>query len=136
MPRRERIEATHDWHQLALRLRAVGQRAYALIRPVVLFGQSPAERAAETGAAERTLYRQVARFDQLGMAILDAKREHPPLNVHELATICWARFGHRDDRAVEVGAGTARKDRGADRFPARLKEEDPDGRGCRWPARR
>jgi transposase len=82
----------------------------------VLFGQSAAERAAETGAAERTLYRHVARFDQLGMAslvpppkvekhrllpaevrqtILDAKREHPPLNVHEITTVCWARWGHR-----------------------------------------
>ena len=64
----------------------------------------------------RTLYRQVAHFDQLGMAsfvpppkvekhrtlpahvrqaILDVKREHPPLNTHEITTICWARFGHR-----------------------------------------
>ena len=93
-----------------------GQRSYELIRPVVLFGQSPAERAAETGAAARTLFRQVARFDQLGMAsvvpppkvethrllpaavrqaILDAKREHPALHVHDLTTICWARCGHR-----------------------------------------
>lgn len=30
--------------------RAPGQRIYALLRPVVLFSQSPAERAAETGA--------------------------------------------------------------------------------------
>lgn len=59
---------TGDWRQIELLARAPGQRTYELIRPVVLFGQSPAERAAETGAAERTLYRQVARFDQLGMA--------------------------------------------------------------------
>jgi transposase len=110
------VAPTEDWHQIELLARALGQRTYELIRPVVLFGQSPTERAAETGAAERTLYRQVARFDQLGLAsfvpppkvekhrtlppevrqaILDAKREHPPLNVHELTTICWARFGHR-----------------------------------------
>ena len=116
MSPRPQIEPTDDWPQIALVARAPGQRSYELIRPVVLFGQSPAERAAETGAAERTLYRQVARFDQLGLAglvpppkvekprtlppeirqaILDAKREHPPLNVHELTTICWARFGHR-----------------------------------------
>ena len=63
---RQRIEPTDDWHQLELLARAPGQRGYELIRPVVLFGQSPAERAAETGAAERTLYRQVARFEQLG----------------------------------------------------------------------
>ena len=116
MPSRPQVAPTEDWHQIALLVRAPGQRTYELIRPVVLFGQSPAERAAETGAAERTLYRQVARFDQLGMAslvpppkvethrtlppevrqaILDAKREYPPLNMHELTTICWARCGHR-----------------------------------------
>lgn len=116
MSARAQIAPTEDWRQIALLARAPGQRTYELIRPVVLFGQSPAERAAETGAAERTLYRHVARFDQLGMAglipppkvekhrtlppevrqaILDAKREHPPLNVHELTTICWARCGHR-----------------------------------------
>jgi hypothetical protein len=116
MPLRPRVESTDDWHQIDLLARAPGQRSYELIRPVVLFGQSPAERAAETGAAVRTVYRQAARFDQLGLAgllpppkvekhcalppevrqaILDAKREHPPLNTHELTTICWARFGHR-----------------------------------------
>src|SRR5215207_8637285 len=100
MPPRPRVEPTDDWRQIALLVRAPGQRTYELIRPVVLFGQSPAERAAETGAAERTLYRQVARFEQLGLAglvpppkvekhrllpvevrqaILDAKREHPAL---------------------------------------------------------
>ena len=80
------------------------------------FGQSPAERATETGLSERTVFRQVAQLGQLGMAsfvsapkpekhrllptevrqaLLDAKREHPPLNIHELTTICWARYGHR-----------------------------------------
>ena len=116
MPARPQIALTEDWRQIELLARAPGRRTYELIRPVVLFGQSAAERAAETGAAERTLYRQVAHFDQLGTAslvpppkvekhrllpaevrqtILDAKREHPPLNVHELTTICWARCGHR-----------------------------------------
>ena len=116
MPSRPQVAPIEDWHQIELLARAPGQRTYELIRPVVLFGQSPAERAAETGAAARTLYRQVARFDQLGMAglvpppkvekhralppevrqaNLDAKREHPSLNMHELTTICWARCGHR-----------------------------------------
>jgi len=119
--RGERIEPTHEWHQLEFRLQAAGQRTYELIRPVVLFGHSPAERAAATGAAERTLYRQVARFAQLGMAsfvpppqvekhqrlplqvrqaIVDLKREHPPLNVNEIRTICWARFAHRPSNAT------------------------------------
>jgi putative transposase len=114
-PRRQ-VEPTDDWRQIALLMREPGQRSYELIRPVVLFGQSPAARAVETGLSARTVVRQAARFAQLGMAsfvppptreqhrllpvevrqaILDAKREHPPLNVHELTTICWARFGHR-----------------------------------------
>lgn len=116
MPPRPRVAPTDDWQQIELLARAAGQRTYELIRPVVLFGQSPAERAAETGTAVRTVYRQVGRFDQLGLAgllppprvekhrtlppevrqaILDAKREHPPLGARELTRICWARCGHR-----------------------------------------
>lgn len=122
MPARgERVEPAHEWRQLEFRMRSAGQRSYELLRPVVLFGHSPAERAAETGAAERTLYRQAARFEQLGMvsfvpqpkverhrtlpapirqAILDVKREHPPLGVNEIRTICWARFNHRPSNAT------------------------------------
>src|SRR5215212_1061500 len=121
MPSRPQSAPSDDWRQIELLARVPGQRTYELIRPVVLFGQSPAERAAETGAAARTLYRQVARFKQLGMAsfvpppkvekhrtlaahirqaILDAKREHPPLNVNELRTICWVRFGQRPSTAT------------------------------------
>jgi hypothetical protein len=108
MPPRPKVALIEDWRQIELLTRVLGQRAYELIRTVVLVGQSPAERAAGTGAAERTLYRQVARFGQLGMAsfvpppkvekhrllpaearqaILDAKREHPLRNVHELRTL-------------------------------------------------
>ncbi len=50
MPPRPRVEPTDDWRQIALLAQAPGQRTYELIRPVVLFGQSPAERAAVTGA--------------------------------------------------------------------------------------
>ena len=45
MPARPQAAPTDDWHQIALLARAPGQRTYELIRPVVLFGQSPAERA-------------------------------------------------------------------------------------------
>jgi hypothetical protein len=27
---------------------------------------------------------------EVRQTILDAKREHPPLNVHEITTVCWA----------------------------------------------
>jgi transposase len=91
------------------------QRTYELLRPVVLFGLSSAERARQTGAPERTLYRQVARFEAQGMASLftpaptpqhhlpdeisqairHLKAEYPPLRPHEIATICATRFGRR-----------------------------------------
>ena len=113
--RRQRIPPTDDWEQLQLLTTSAEQRTYELIRPVVLFGQSPAERARETGAPQRTLYRQVARFATDGMvslfapqverhqrlplaireAIRELKVEHPALNTYEITTICWVRFGHR-----------------------------------------
>jgi len=116
LPKRDRIEPTDDWQQRELLVHSPGQRTYELIRPVVLFGQPPAERAAATGTAARTVYRHVARFAEHGLAglepppriarhhrlsaelrqaIIDLKREHPPLNTHEITTICWARFGQR-----------------------------------------
>jgi putative transposase len=118
MPRatRQRREPTDDWQQLRLLARFPEQLTYELIRPVVLFGSSPAERARQTGAPQRTLYRQAARFETEGMASLfppvppaprhtlpaemrqairELKAEHPPFRPNELATICAARFGRR-----------------------------------------
>ena len=69
--RRRRVEPTDDWEQLELLARWPEQRDYELIRPIVLFGVSAAERAAETGAAsERTLFRRAARFKAEGMESL------------------------------------------------------------------
>ena len=118
MPARMRParEPTDDWQQLDLLVRFPEQRTYELIRPVVLFGHSPAERARRTGTPQRTLYRQAARFEREGMAslfgppkverhrtlpieiqraILALKAEHPALHTYEITTICWVRFGHR-----------------------------------------
>lgn len=69
--RRDRIEPTDDWQQLELLVRSSGQRTYELIRPVVLFGQPPAERAAETSTAARTVYCHVARFEERGLGGLE-----------------------------------------------------------------
>ena len=51
MPPRKRtkIEPTDDWQQLMLLVDTPEQLTYELIRPVVLFGRSPAQRAKETG---------------------------------------------------------------------------------------
>ncbi len=107
---------TDDWQQLDLLVRFPEQRTYELIRPVVLFGRSPAERARQTGAPQRTLARQAARFEREGMAslfgppkverhrtlpeeiqraILALKAEYPPMRPHEIATICGVRFRRR-----------------------------------------
>ena len=116
MGTRQRVEPTDDWQQLQLLTPFPEQRFYELLRPVVLFGASPAERARQTGTAERTLYRQVARFEREGMAslfpppkvekhrtlpprirqaILDLKAEHPAFSPHEIARICQVRFDRR-----------------------------------------
>jgi putative transposase len=67
---RSPVPPTDDWQQLRLLLQWPEQIAYEVIRPVVLFGRTPAQRAQETGAAERTLRRRSRRFDTYGMASL------------------------------------------------------------------
>lgn len=113
--KRQRIEPTDDWQQLDLLIGFPEQRIYELCRPVVLFGRSVAERARQTATPQRTLYRQVDRFEREGMrslfapekvekhrrlperirrAVLELKVEHPDFRPHEIKTICWVRFGH------------------------------------------
>jgi transposase len=116
MAKPRRGNPVEHWQQLELLLTFPEQRTYERIRPIVLFGQSVHSSAAETGSVERTLQRQVKRFEAQGMHslfapdlppqpdalpddirqhILNLKAEHPPLRVHELATICDIRFGRR-----------------------------------------
>jgi transposase len=114
--RRTRIEATDDWQQLQLQLDWPEQGSYELIRPVVVFGHSPVERAEQTGASARTIYRKVSRFDELGVqslfeadpiddrralpsgirrTIAELQAEYPGFRATELATICHIRFNRR-----------------------------------------
>jgi len=109
--KRVRIDPTDDWGQLRLRVGFPEQETYELLRPIVLFGQTAAERAQATGVAERTLDRKAVRFDAEGMAsifataaraaddrrrlpadlrrrILDLKAQSPPFRPHEIAAIC------------------------------------------------
>src|SRR3954463_2719637 len=104
--KRRRIEPTEDWPQLQLQFTWPEQVTYELIRPVVLFGFSPAERAQQTGVPARTIYRRADRFDAQGMtslfaaappvsprallpvirqAIVELKTEHHAFRPHELA---------------------------------------------------
>src|SRR5215217_486246 len=111
--RRRRIEPTDDWEQIQLLCRWPEQVTYEEIRPLVLFGDSVAERARVTGSAERTLYRKVSCFESEGMDslfaierarrlalppamrrfIVELKAEHPPMRPNEIATVCYVRFG-------------------------------------------
>src|SRR5689334_7228405 len=75
--KRPRIEPAEDWSQLRLHLAWPEQVGYELIRLVVLFGLSPAERAKQTGIPERTLRRKADRFDAEGMLSLSAATRPP-----------------------------------------------------------
>ncbi len=150
MPRQKRtpIPPTEEWSQLELLVGSTEQRVYELIRPVVLFGCPPTIRARETGASQRTLYRQADAFDRDGMASLfpppkpdkhhtlpdeirrairALKAEHPPLNLREIATICDLRFGrsvshHTVKRVLAEGPVVLAPVR---RFPPYQENADP-----------
>ncbi len=117
--KRKRRERTHDWQEIQQYTLWPEQQLYEKIRPVVLFGETAAERAKETGTSERTLHHQAKRFEQEGMAslvrhppppapdqgrsllqemrqlIVDLKAEHPGFTPHEIARICFLRFGRK-----------------------------------------
>lgn len=116
-PRRER---THEWQQIQQYTLWPEQQVYELLRPVGLFNETAAERAQETGTAERTWYRKAEQFEAHGMAslfpkdppaksedksrtlppamrqvIIDLHAEHPAFRPHEIATIGFLRFGRK-----------------------------------------
>src|SRR5437588_562886 len=117
--KRQHIEPTDDWQQLQLLLTWPEQILYELIRPVVLFGRSAAERAKETNTPARTIHRKADRFDAYEMAslfadfhppkdtdrrslpphlrqlIVDRKTEHPAFTPHWLATPSYIASGRR-----------------------------------------
>ena len=74
-PKRLRRPPTDDWQQLQLYVGFPEQETYELLRPIVLFGQTAAERADATGVSERTLARKADHFDAEGMASLFANSE-------------------------------------------------------------
>jgi transposase InsO family protein len=95
------------------------QRRYERLRPIVLFGDLPGDRAVETDGSERSLRRQADQFDAAGMAslyrptsrqvqdhhrslpppmrqgIVDLKAEYAAFSVREIAQICSVQFGRR-----------------------------------------
>jgi hypothetical protein len=68
--RRERREPTHDWQEIQQQTLWPEQEWYEKLRPMLLFGQTAASRAKETGTSERTLHYKADQFEQEGMASL------------------------------------------------------------------
>jgi hypothetical protein len=119
--RYQRQEPTHDWQQIRPLLKDPAQITYEIIRPVILWGETPKGRAAETGMPMRTIYYKSNLFDQAGMAsllppdpppavpkrdkrtlppdirqeIVNLHAEYPAFRPHELATICFVKFGRK-----------------------------------------
>lgn len=164
MPRikRQARSPTDEWAQLRLFVRSPEQELYEALRPIVLLGRTSAQRAQETGHAERTLRRKADAFDTFGMRslfatlpgfkpdmsaatadddrrvlpprmrqlIVDLHAEHPPLNLRELATICYTRFGRRPShhtvkRILAEGHPPSRSGR---RYPFYDQMPDPEER--------
>ncbi len=119
MPTRPQYAHTEEWSQIAKLCLWPEQRRYELMRPVVLYGDLPADRARETGVNERRLREQADQFDTEGVislfrptrkqvedhhrslpppmrqAIVDLKTEFAGLGLQEIAGICYVRFGRR-----------------------------------------
>jgi hypothetical protein len=119
--KRVRIPASAEWDTLPLHLLWPEQQAYERIRPVVVVGLPPAERALQTGAAAHPVARRSDLFEASGFAglrcaeatshrvpagIRDAllllTGAYPARNPHERVTIAAVRFGRRlSDHTVQ-----------------------------------
>lgn len=156
MPRTPRppTEPTDDWRQLQLRLKWPQQRIYELIRPVVVWGRSATQRAAETHTPRRTLAHKATRFDTQSMlslfatppdaqdpswralprpmqqVIVDLRAQYAGFHPNEMATICYVQFGRRPSaptiqRVLAEGPPPARATR---RLPRYHDIHDPAAR--------
>jgi putative transposase len=116
--RRRRVEPTDEWELLLPLFEWPEQESYEAIRPLVLFGESVAERASEVGTSTSTLYRRMERFEADGMEslfgtektrrrklpptirrlIVNIKGEYPSMRLGEIANICYVRFGRRPSK--------------------------------------
>src|SRR5439155_24787772 len=151
--RYERRELTHEWSQIRPLLKDPTQIQYEILRPIVLFGISPQERAVETGISKSSLYAKANLFDQAGMAsllppvpppeipkqdkrtlpppmrqaIIDAHADYPGLSLHEIARICYVQFNRKPSHHTIqlVLADGPKPSRTARRFPRFDEIADP-----------
>ena len=121
-PKRSRRERTDEWASIKQWTLWPEQTLYEEIRPIILFGQTPGERAKEIDAAQRTLSRKADEFEKYGMQslfaseehggaresskalspeirqlIIDLHAEHPAMSWREIAEICYIRYARRPD---------------------------------------
>lgn len=119
-PKRSRRERTDEWASIQQWTLWPEQELYEAIRPIVLYGQTPGERAKEINAAQRTLSRKADEFERYGMQslfdakipreqtetsrslpqnmrqlIVDLHREMPTMSWREIAEICFIRTGRK-----------------------------------------
>jgi putative transposase len=146
-----RIVRTNDWQTIKQRSLWPEQVTYEMIRPVVLFSETSAERVKETGEARRSLYRKVEQFEEQGMmslfkptqkqtedthrslptamrqVIADLKTEFPFLHLREIATVCYIRFGRRPSHHTiqAVLASSPPSTRTHRRYPLWAQIDDP-----------
>ncbi len=154
MPKRryERQEPTHEWSQIRPHLKDTAQIKYELIRPVILFGVSAKERAAETGEPRSTIYYQANLFDVSGMAsllppepppvpkldkrtlpppmrqaIVDVHTEYSEHHVDEIARMMYIQFGRRPSaQTIKLTLANGPKpSRTTRRFPLFSEMTDP-----------
>ena len=67
--KRPRIARTDDWQTIKQRSLWPEQVTYDMIRPVVLFSETTAERANETGEARRSLYRRSSSLSSCDLLV-------------------------------------------------------------------
>jgi len=153
--KRERRERTDNYHLIKQWCRTPEQRLYEGIRPVVLFGLTTSERAAETGLAEHTLRRAADAFDRQGLLslfrptkeereshprslpimmrqlIVDLKTAYPDFTQGEIATLCAINFDgrrHSHHSVQAVLADGPRPSRMTRQFPTYAEMADPEER--------
>jgi transposase len=150
-PKRPRRERTYDWQGIKQYTLWPEQEQYERLRPIVLFGETAAERAKETGASERTLHDQAKRFEQEGMRslfhkersptpetgrslpddvrqlIVDLKAEHPGFTPHEIARICFVQLNRKpsDHTVKRVLADGQKPSVTTRRYPPYAQITDP-----------
>ncbi|BCL84720.1 transposase [Ktedonobacteria bacterium brp13] len=121
-PKRNRRESTEEWTSIKQWTLWPEQELYEQIRPLVLFHETPGERAKEIDVPQRTLARKADEFERYGMAslfpsgkqggaretaktllpemrqlIIDLYFEHPAMSWREIAEICYIRYARRPD---------------------------------------